>query len=476
MLLSDAQIERIEAEALRLLEDVGLLVETEQVADLMVEQGCTPLPSGRLRIPRELVLEVMAVQRERLARGDAFSPGARQLVEPRPEAVISSAFSHGPTRYYDLAQDQIVSATLEIGDEMLRLAAAMPEVAMVQPFWVPVGNPRTQSVERLVRSLLIAPNIAAMDVMDPGEYKYMMEIGTIITGEPKSMQYVLQGQCLTPPLKLCDRAGRGLLEMARLGIPYRSTATMTNIGVTAPVTRWGALLQSVAEMLAGWVAATATDPEVCLIAHPAVVSIDMATGEATMVSPDMAWVNAAFREFFVKRQGGNTGGTGTQYGATTTRPGFQTVCENLYMMYAVAVMEERPVTYQGAGQLSLGGVGCPEQLMIDIEVASAMREINRPTEPMTEDALALDALREVISEDRTFLDHDHTLTHMRGLWRPTLIRWDGCEVGSERAVLERAGEMWRERLSRYEPPGWPDDTLCELERVRLAARRELLGE
>ena len=195
-----------------------------------------------------------------------------------------------------------------------------------------------------------------------------------------------------------------------------------------------------------------------------------------MVSPDMAWVNAAFREFFTKRQGGNTGGTGTQYGATTTRPGFQAVCENLYMMYAVAVMEERPVSYQGAGQLALGGIGCPEQLMIDIEIASAMRQVESPDRPMTEDDLALDALREVISENRTFLDHEHTLTHMRALWRPMLIRWDGCEAGGERAVLERARDLWRANLARYEPPHWPDDTLRELEAVRLAARRELVGE
>ena len=389
---------------------------------------------------------------------------------------MASAFSHGPTRYYDVEQDQIVSATLEIGDQMLRLAAATPEVAMVQPFWVPVGDPRTQSVERLVRALRIAPNIAAMDVMDPGEYKHMMEIGEIITGEPKSMQFVLQGQCMTPPLKICDRAGRGLLEMARLGIPYRSTATMTNLGVSAPVTRWGALVQGIAEMLAGWVAAHATHPECRVIAHSATVSLDMATGEATMVSPDMAWVNAAFREFFINRQGGHTGGTGTQYGATATRPGFQAVCENLYMAYAVARLEGRGVTYQGAGQLALGGVGCPEQLMIDIEVASSMHEVQKPTDPLTEDALALDALREVISENRTFLDHEHTLAHMRDLWRPQVVQWGPPESTSEQTMLARARDMWQDNLSRYQPPDWPHDVLRELERVRLAARREATGE
>ena len=323
MLLTDDQMDRIELEALRLLEDVGLFVETEKVAALMCERGCKTLPNGRLRIPRELVLEVMATQRERLAKGEPFMPRRQPPVEARPDAVISSAFSHGPTRYFDFESDRVVNATLDIGDEMLRLATATPEVAMVQPFWVPVGDPRTQSVERLVRALRIAPNIAPMDVMEPCEYKYMIEIGEIITGEPRSMQYVLQGQCMTPPLKICDRAGRGLLEMARLGIPYRSTATMTNLGVSAPVTRWGALVQGTAEMLAGWVAAHSTHPERCVIAHSAVVSLDMATGEATMVSPDMAWVNAAFREFFMNRQGGHTGGTGTQYGATATRPGFQ---------------------------------------------------------------------------------------------------------------------------------------------------------
>ena len=324
MVLNDSQIERIETEALRLLEEVGLFVETERVAELMCERGCKPLPNGRLRIPREFVLGVMAIQGERIASGKRFMPQREPPVEPRPNAVISSAFSHGPTRYYDIEKDRIVTATLDIGDQMLRLAAATPEVAMV--------------------------------------------------------------------------------------------------------------------------------------------------------SPDMAWVNAALREFFINRQGSHTGGTGTQYGATASRPGFQAVCENLYLAYAVARLEGRPATYQGAGQLIHGGVGCPEQLMIDIEVASAMDEVDQPTDPLTEDALALDALREVISEDKTFLDHEHTLAHMRKLWRPQVVQWGPPESTSERTMLERARDLWQDNLTRYQPPDWPEDILRELERVRLAARRELLGE
>ena len=91
---------------------------------------------------------------------------------------------------------------------------------------------------------------------------------------------------------------------------------------------------------------------------------------------------------------------------------------------------------------------------------------------MTEDALALVALREVIGEDQTFLDHDHTLAHLRELWRPQVVQWGPPESTSERTMLERARDLWQDNRSRYEPPNWPDDVLRELDRVRLAARRD----
>jgi len=53
MLLTSDQVDRLETDALRLLEDVGLFVETERVAALMCKRGCKPLPNGRLHIPRE---------------------------------------------------------------------------------------------------------------------------------------------------------------------------------------------------------------------------------------------------------------------------------------------------------------------------------------------------------------------------------------------------------------------------------------
>jgi trimethylamine--corrinoid protein Co-methyltransferase len=333
-----------------------------------------------------------------------------------------------------------------------------------------------QSVERLVRALKISRHIAPSDVLNPAEFKYMIEIGEIITGQPKSLQFVLPGHCMTPPLTLDDRAGRSLREMARLGIPDNAIATMTNLGVSAPVTLWGAVVQAAAENLAGCVAAYSiwTGYRLFLLAYT--VALDMASGEATMVSPEMAWVNAAVKEFFNRRLGGPAAGTGTQYAPTAPMPGFQAVWENIYMAYAAARLEGGPVSYLGAGQLALGGVGCPEQLMLDLEAALAMRALERPVPPLNDDTLALDAMREVFPQGKTFLDHDHTLRHFREGWRPRLIRWGGSESGSEGAVLERAREMWKGYLSRYEPPGWPDDILRALDHVAQAARREILKE
>ncbi|HUT23564.1 MAG TPA: trimethylamine methyltransferase family protein, partial [Sumerlaeia bacterium] len=357
---------------------------------------------------------------------------------------------------------------------------ATPEIGTAHCWWLPGVEAEVECVANLVRALKLTRKVTGLDAIHPKQVRYLVEIGEILTGEPRSTRYLSGSQCMTPPLILGNRAAEEMLERRNCGVPVYFVATMTMLGVSSPITRWGSVVAGAAEILGGMVAAHAVCPEGRITGGAFVVSADMKGGHMTMAAPEIAWVNAAICELFDRRLGGRVS-AGTQYAPCAQVPGLQATYENYFLACAAARTEGRPPEYAGRGLLANGAVGCPEQLMLDIEAAAALQSVDRPA-PMNDDSLALDVLREIIlGPGRTFLDHEHTARRWRDRWAPRLFLWDPPgpgsphRDGSERSILERAHEMWRDNLERYEPPEWPSDVIKALDGVEARARHDLLG-
>ena len=504
MLLDTLQLDRLEAEVLNLLENTGLGVAHDEVAALLEKRGCRPAAKGRLRIPRELLSETIAAQQTRAAAESSAddphpptpTPALRQTppdrLPPPPNrfpgfatpgasggpALLEAAFCPGPIRYYDLERRAAVDLTDAIADDMMRLAEATPEVASVHCWWRRDAEPEVECIANLVRALKLTRKATGLDAIYPAQVKYLVRIGEILTGEPRSTRYLWGSQCMTPPLILGDRAAEEMLERQRQGVPVYFVATMPMIGVSSPVTRLGSVVVGAAEILGGMTAAHAIAPEGDITGGAFAVCADRSGGQMTTASPQMAWVNAAIRELFDRRFGGRVI-TGTKYSPCAKAPGLQATYENYFLAAAAARLEGAPLRYWGNGLLANGAVGSPEQLMLDLEALRALAEIERPILD-AEESLALEAIHDAIqTESGSFLDHEHTLRHWRERWTPNLFRWETAESqaqdDSEPSILERARERWRDNLSRYQPPDWPDDTLAALDQVEAEARRELLG-
>ena len=501
MLLDDPQLDRLEAEVLSLLDNVGLRVAHDEVAALLEKRGCRPGPKGRLRIPREVLCEVIESQQARAAAIEkpATDPppttpqqAPDEPLPPTPKrfpgfatpqasdgpALLEAAFCPGPIRYYDLERRAAVDLTDAIADDMMRLAEATPEVASVHCWWRRNAEPEVECIANLVLALKLTRKATGLDAIHPAQVKYLVQIGEVLTGDPRSTRYLWGSQCMTPPLILGDRAAEEMLERQRQGVPVYFVATMPMIGVSSPVTRLGSVVMGAAEILGGMTAAHAIAPEGEITGGAFVVCADRTGGQMTTAAPQMAWVNAAIRELFDRRFGGRVI-TGTKYSPCAKAPGLQATYENYFLAAAAARLEGGPVRYWGNGLIANGAVGSPEQLMLDIEALSALAEIERPV-PDIEESLALEAIHDAIQgESGSFLDHEHTLRHWRRRWTPQLFRWESPESAAqddaEPSILQRAHQQWRENLSRYEPPDWPDDTLAALDRVEAEARRELLG-
>ena len=260
MLLSDDQVDRFETEILNLLADVGLGVRNDEIAGLLQQQGCSRGANGRLRIPRQVALAVIGSQKRRTeARKQGVPTKDRVADDSGP--LLPDAFCPGPTRYFDFERGQPVDLTPEIVDSMMRLAEATPEIGRVHCWWPPTAEPEIESIVNLIRSLKLTRKVMGLDAIRPKQIKYLVEIGEILTGEPQSTRYLAGSQCMTPPLILGDRAAEEMLERRDCGVPRYFVATMTMVGISAPITLPGAVVAGAAEILGGMVAAHAVCPE-----------------------------------------------------------------------------------------------------------------------------------------------------------------------------------------------------------------------
>ena len=133
------------------------------------------------------------------------------------------------------------------------------------------------------------------------------------------------------------------------------------------------------------------------------------------------------------------------------------------------------IPYAGMGTLHNGGLGSPTQFMLDMEIRKAEWSY-RSEIPVDAETLNWEEVLRVTEASGNFLESEHTLRHCRELWLSELFRSDspfeGAWDGSEKAILDRCDELWRERLREYRPPAWPPEQVRALDQLLARARAE----
>ncbi|MBM4044867.1 MAG: hypothetical protein FJ279_07125, partial [Planctomycetes bacterium] len=256
-LFADSQIDGLCEKVCSLLVQAGMKVVCDEMTRLLVAKGCTIAPDGRARIPKELIDEFVDLQKARLAKqrqqARAASTAARK--PSQSQALMSCAFSPGPTRYYDYDRKETVPVDTEIFTQMMKFADATPEIARIHPWFRQDIPQEVGGVQNVILGLKLTKRVTGIDAINPKEVKYLVEIGEIVTGRPGDTTYLAGSQCMTPPLILGHRAAQEMLERARCGVKKYYVATMTMVGATAPVDIASAAVLATAEVLGGLIAA-----------------------------------------------------------------------------------------------------------------------------------------------------------------------------------------------------------------------------
>lgn len=491
-MLSAEKKDVLKSKVYGLLWEEGMKIENDEITAAMLKHGCEESPSGRVRIPAKLIDEMAAYQKKtQQADNDDqrlhFRCGvdwAHHIVWNRRQQAardelagrfLMSAFDCGPTTYYDHPQARAVPVNTDIFVEMKKFAQATPEIGYVSTWYRQNVSPHIERIESLILGLKYTKKLDGIEAIYPQVIKYLVEISEILTDRPGDSSYLAGSECITSPLILEQRSAEDIVERARRGVRRYHVASMPTIGVSTPVTIAGSIVMTAAEILGGMVACYVMDPESDLSGRAIALVVDMRNANNTPTGPEPALVNLAVRELFDTWWGGHLW-VEVFFSPYAKRPGLQAVYENFYGGWRYAKLLGDPtIPYPGMGTLDNGGMGSPTQFMLDMEIRKSQFAMAEQI-AVNDDTLAFEDICQATREDKDLLNSDHTLRHFRELWMSPVFLTEnpaaGGWAGDEKAILDTCDAMWRENVTKWQPPEWPADKLSALDKVLAAAKKE----
>jgi trimethylamine--corrinoid protein Co-methyltransferase len=450
--LTDADMQRIHAAALTLLETVGLDRAIPSCVEAMTARGCFRNSHDRLCIPRGLVEDVLAtcarhfVLHARDPRHDLEPWGnkvyfgtagaAVHIVEPETRSYRESLLVdlYDAARIVDLcdnihffqrtltARDMITGHDLDINTLYACIAGTSKHVgtSMVEP----------AHVEECLRML---------HVVAGSEAKW------------RERPFVSQSNCfVVPPMKFAEDACRCLEAAARGGMPVLLLSA-AQAGATSPAALAGTVVQAVAECLAGLVYINCVVPGAKAIWGPWPFVSDLRTGAMSGGSGEQALITSACAQMghFYDLTVGSAAGM-----CDAKLPDMQAGYEK-GVTAGISALTGVNMLYESAGMhASLLGF-CHESLLIDNDMLGAINRNVRGIE-VNDDTISLDVISKVCLEGPGhYLGSEQTLALMQKEYVYPLIanrmspkEW--YEAGRP-DIVERATARKREILSGYYP-------------------------
>lgn len=463
--LSDAHVEAVGERVGEILERVGLLCQNEELLQALKAWGASvDMQTQRAWFPRDRVACFVADLREEAGRrvsapGPFAAPGL-----PGLGCQIAQLYHDYPRRERRQGNAADLIRLIKLGSV---LDGGSTGHSLVQA-GVP---PRLEALESAMLLAEYAPKPQGAFAWFVDQVDYLREMGEILGIEN---WFSWGAICFAHPLRFDKDVADKFARRVREGLSTGLTA-MPVAGASTPVTVEGFTAVAAAEHVAGWITARALNPEVGLYGSMWAGTVDMKSGTVSYSAFDAMHYAFVSAEFLRRWTGVDVSVGGGEY-CSAREPGLYTAIEKAYKAMMIAAFNGRHPGV-GSGMLDDGKVICPVQLLVERDVAKAVRLLARPFEP-TAERIGMDAIVEVgIGMETNHLTTRHALEHFRGsLWLPELIEragWRGPE--SDRAMLDAAQGRVEELRAEYRKPEGREDKLAAMRKVVERARAHLLG-
>ena len=472
-ILSQDEVQRIHEGALALLEEPGILSESDLFLDLFERGGARVDREARtIRVPRAMV--EAAIQ---------SAPKSFTLYG-RNDPAMDMQLEHGRVYYgmggtseplfWDFEAWQWRKPTKADMVANTRVGHALPNIDFVQTLCMSADYPTDviffhdfdaifrNTTKPTVINILERPftqRLLAMTAAASG--------GESALGERPSVLGIV-----TPvtPLKIAIM-NEGIVDAVHAGVPilYSPGPLM---GATGPATVAGTLALTFAEVLFGVTLVQQIKPGAPVVLKPDTDVFDMKTTQCTYGSPEQSVGKVAAVQM---ARHYNLPIYGLGGGVEAKTPDAEAAAEAMMNMLLNGLAGM--TMSQSLGTLAWGLYGSREMVVIcDELVAMIKRVLNGVT--VNDDTLAIDVIREV-GQGGSFLQHDHTARYFREeLFFPTLFRRQTIEQwlkSGGKMAHEVAHERVQAILASAGSVDLPPGADADLERALNAAVRETLA-
>jgi trimethylamine---corrinoid protein Co-methyltransferase len=467
-LLEPGEPDRIVGEAVRVLEETGVVVESPAGAR-MLEQAGAPARDGRHRIPERLVRQSLEAVPSSVVLYDVAGRPACDLGGLRVHFDPGSAAIH----ILDPDTGRRREATTADVVRLVRLVDRLPNYAAQSTALLASDVPRELGDRhRLYLALAHGSKPVITGTFRTDGFAPMRAMLTCVRGSEAALRekpLAVFDCCPSPPLKWSDLTCQSLLDCARAGIPAE-LVSMPLTGATSPVTLREAVVQHCAESLSGVVLHQLAGPGAPLIWGGAPSAFDMRQGTTPMGAVETMMICVSYAQ--VGRHLGLP--THGYLGLSDAKlPDYQAGLESGVGAVLAALAGINMIS--GPGILDYILTQSLEKLVLDHEACGMALRLVRGVGGPAADPVGLIA---ELARRGEFLSHEHT----RRNWRSELsvpspvidrLTCGDWEAAGGTAAHERARAEVERLLSRVTEPALPADTLGELRAVMVAEGRRV---
>jgi trimethylamine---corrinoid protein Co-methyltransferase len=449
-ILSDEQVQQIHAQAMLILQEIGV--------DFLHPRALDAFRSAGLKVEDQRVRFEAAFIAEQVKKVPArFDVQARN---PKNSVTIGGDFMvtapvYGPPFITDLERGRR-NPTIEDFTNFDKMAQATPQIhcaggTIVEPENLPL---ETRHLDMVYSHIRWTDKPFMGSVISEENARDSIEMASIVFGGREAIEKtpaLLALVNVNSPLRYDDRMLGALIEYASANQPVIATPFLM-AGAMSPMGLAGTIAQQTAEALAGIALIQLIRPGAPCIYGSFLTNVDMQSGSPAFGTPESAMGILASaqmaRHYKIPFRGG---------GALTSSksPDAQAAYESMMCLWPTMLGGVHFVLH-AAGWLESALLASYEKFIIDVECLRMFEWMMQKGIPFDEEGLAMDGIREV-GPGGHHLGSEHTMRNYRtGFYRPWISsteNYDRWQRMGSRTADRVATEKWKQLLTDYVDPG-----------------------
>ena len=464
--VSDPVAQTVHQATLTLLERTGVRIGSDHALDLMAAHGVRVDFESRRVYPQEQNIQRALTTAPGCVRVYGHETGNPVVMEGDNAYVLAGG---GSLRVLNL-EGQLEASTWEHLRQFNVLLDALPNIHLCINQVDPQDDEGDGFYVRLAAEMLIGmPKPCLLQAFGASDVTAMLEMGIAIRGSRQALAerpVFMVAANAEPPLNISQHVADLLIAAFQAGLPSH-LGNYNMMGITAPVTVAGAVVQINAVQMVALILSQIVRPGVALM-----YTVFSGDGNLRTLGPLTSSPRVLQQQRLAARVGHFYGLPVYGLAATDANmPDSQAACEiGVQLLMALETgcnLIQGPTSMMDSMMLSSF-----TQAVIDNDIVGYVLAARSEPE-ISAETLALEAMHEVATdpwlEDLKFAGHPHTVSHMRDdLWQPAAFAYDNVATGQRtdgRSVLERATAVAGDILHHHQPEPLPPEVANEIHSI-----------